>query len=56
MDSVSKGSEFVSYEYDGDPVTDKTLTGTVNHTLSYGYDNEFRVKTFTYAGRTETYT
>ncbi|MCP4349733.1 MAG: hypothetical protein GY795_29990, partial [Desulfobacterales bacterium] len=47
LDSVTKGSESVSYEYDGNLVTDKTLTGTVNHTLSYGYDNEFRVKTFT---------
>ncbi|MCP4113777.1 MAG: RHS repeat-associated core domain-containing protein [Desulfobacteraceae bacterium] len=54
--SVTKGSESVSYGYDGDIVTDETLTGTVNHTLSYGYDNEFSLKSFTYAGRTETYT
>ncbi|MCP4346125.1 MAG: hypothetical protein GY795_11445, partial [Desulfobacterales bacterium] len=32
------------------------MESNLDHTLSYGYDNEFRVKTFTYAGRTETYT
>lgn len=52
---ITKGSESVSYEYDGKLLTSETLSGTLNATLGYVYNNDFNVTEFSYAGDTESY-
>jgi RHS repeat-associated protein len=52
LDSVSKGTEAIRYGYDGSLVTSETLSGTLNQTLNYTYDNDFNLKSLTYAGGT----
>jgi RHS repeat-associated protein len=54
--SISKGAESITYGYDGKLVTSETLSGTVNQSLSYGYDNDFNMNSFTYAGDSHIYT
>lgn len=54
--SITKGTEIITYGYDGSLVTSETLSGTLNHTLSYTYNNDFNLKSFTYAGGTVNYT
>ncbi len=54
--TLSKSGETITYEYDGKLVTSETLGGTLNQSLSYTYNNDFNVKTFTFAGVTEQYT
>ena len=59
--SVTKGAEVISWDYEGPFTTTETTNGTLNQTLSYIYnndatDNDFMVDGFTYAGSTETYT
>ena len=53
--SVSKGTDAIVYEYDGKLVLAETLNGTINETLSYGYNNDFNMIRFTYAGGSEQY-
>ncbi|MBW1781774.1 MAG: SMP-30/gluconolactonase/LRE family protein [Deltaproteobacteria bacterium] len=53
--SVTKGSESISYTYDGSLMTSETLAGVLNQTLSYGYNIDFDLDSFTYAGHTESY-
>lgn len=55
LGSVSMGSEKISYGYDGKLVTSETLTGTLNQSLSYAYNNDFNLETFTYAGNSVSY-
>jgi RHS repeat-associated protein len=54
--SITKGSEKVSYTYDGSLLASEALTGTLGKTLSYAYDNDFNLKSFSYAGSTTSYT
>ena len=54
--SITKGTERIAYTYDGSLPTDITLSGTLNHSLSYTYNNDFLPETITYAGATEDYT
>jgi len=54
--SISKGAESITYGYDGSLVTSETLSGILNQTLSYGYNNDFNLSSFTYAGDTHIYT
>jgi len=56
IDSITNGTESISYGYDGKLVTSEALGGTLSQTLSYGYNNDFNVTSFTYAGNTESYT
>ncbi|OQX06606.1 MAG: hypothetical protein BWK80_50500, partial [Desulfobacteraceae bacterium IS3] len=56
VQSAGRGSETVTYGYDGSLVTSETLTGTLNRTLSYTYNNDFAAASFTYAGGTAGYT
>jgi len=56
VDSISKGTESITYEYDGPLVTSETLSGTLNQSLSYAYYNDFNLQSFTYAGNTHLYT
>jgi RHS repeat-associated protein len=53
--SISKGSESITYGYDGKLVTSETLNGTLNQTLGYTYNDDFNVTTFTYAGNAESF-
>jgi len=54
--SVAKIGEGISYGYDGSLLTSETLTGTVSHTLAYGYNSDFNLTSFTYAGETVNFT
>jgi len=56
VQSVGRGSETVTYGYDGSLVTSETLSGTLNSTLSYTYNSDFAAASFTYAGGTADYT
>jgi len=53
--SISKETESITYGYDGKLVTSETLSGTLNQSLSYGYNNDFNMNSFTYAGDTHMY-
>jgi YD repeat-containing protein len=53
--SVTKGSESISYGYDGPLVTSETTSGTLGTTLSYAYNNDFNLTGLTYAGAAESY-
>jgi len=55
IDSITKGAESISYGYDGKLVTSEVLSGTLNQSLDYTYNNDFDVSGFTYAGQTENY-
>ena len=55
-ESISKDAEVLTYGYDGKLVTSETLSGTLNQTLGYSYNNDFDLADFTYAGDTTNYT
>ena len=55
IESIAKGTESITYGYDGKLVTSETLTGTLNQSLAYTYNNDFDVSGFTYAGDTVSY-
>jgi RHS repeat-associated protein len=55
VDTITKGLESVSYGYDGSLVTAENLSGTLNNSLSYGYNGDFNLASFTYAGATISY-
>jgi len=55
VDSISKGAESNVYSYDGDLVTSETLSGTLNQSVDYTYNNDFDVASFAYAGSTINY-
>jgi RHS repeat-associated protein len=52
---VAKGTESVTYGYDGPLVTSEILAGTLAQILSYTYDNDFLVDGFNYAGSLTAY-
>ena len=56
LQSVTKDGESLTYDYDGSLLTAETLSGTLNAGLSYAYNNDFAVESFTYAGGTENLT
>jgi YD repeat-containing protein len=56
IDAITKGTESIAYGYDGKLVTSEALSGTLSQTLSYGYNNDFNLTSFTYSGGTESYT
>ncbi len=55
VDTITKGTEAITYGYDGALVTVENLSGTLNDGLSYGYDDDFNLTSFTYAGATISY-
>jgi RHS repeat-associated protein len=55
LESITKGSESITYGYDGSLVTSETLSGTLNQSLSTTYTNDFEISSFTYAGQTTNY-
>jgi RHS repeat-associated protein len=50
-----RGSEVATFTYDGSLVTADARHGSLETTLSWGYDNDFRPTSFTYAGGTVSY-
>jgi RHS repeat-associated protein len=54
--SITNGTDTISYEYDGKLVTSENLSGTLNESLGYTYNNDFNVSSFSYAGKTHIYT
>jgi RHS repeat-associated protein len=54
--SITKGSETITYDYDGKLVTSETLTGTLNQSLGYTYNDDFNLTSLNYSGGTESYT
>ena len=56
VDSITKGTEAISYGYDGPLVTSEILSGRLNESLSYSYNNDFNLTNFNFAGGTVVYT
>ena len=54
--SITTGTESITYGYDGKFVTSETLSGALNQSLGYIYNNDFNLSSFTYAGSTHLYT
>jgi len=55
VESIRKGSESIAYSYDGELITSETLSGTLNQSIDYTYNNDFDVAEITYAGDTVSY-
>jgi YD repeat-containing protein len=55
IESITKASESITYGYDGKLVTSETLSGILNQSLSYTYNDDFDVSTSSYAGGTVNY-
>jgi len=55
VESITKDTESISFEYDGKLITSETLSGTLNQSLNYSYNNDFDISSFTYAGAPVTY-
>lgn len=55
LSAVTKGPESIGYGYDGTLVISETLSGTLNQSTAYTYNNDFNVVGFAYAGGTEGY-
>ncbi len=55
VESITNGTDTITYGYDGKLVTSESLSGTLNQSLSYGYDNDFNLQSFTYAGNSHIY-
>ena len=55
VDTITKGSEEIAYGYDGSLVTSENLSGTLNESLSYAYNHDFNLQSFSYAGGAVTY-
>ncbi|MCI5118987.1 MAG: hypothetical protein D3913_13800, partial [Candidatus Electrothrix sp. LOE1_4_5] len=51
--SISKGTESLSYDYDGSLLLSETKNGTVNQVLEFSYNNDFDLSAISYAGATE---
>jgi len=56
IDSITKGSESITYEYDGKLITSETLGETLDQSLNYTYNNDYDVTAFYYAGSTVNFT
>jgi len=55
VDAISNGTDTVTYGYNGPLITSETMSGILNQSISYSYNNDFDLATFTYAGKTEGY-
>jgi RHS repeat-associated protein len=55
VDSITKGTEAITYGYDGKLVTSETMAGTLSQSLGYAYNKDFNLTGFTYAGNTTNY-
>ncbi|MCP4136470.1 MAG: hypothetical protein GY754_36210 [bacterium] len=55
LESLSKGGENIEYTYDGKLTTGITLSGSLNESLVYTYNNNFEKTGISYAGATTAY-
>jgi len=55
VESITNGTDTITYGYDGSMVTSETLAGNLNQVLGYTYNNDFNLTSFTYAGSTASY-
>ncbi|WLE95637.1 MAG: RHS repeat-associated core domain-containing protein [Candidatus Electrothrix communis] len=53
LGSISKGTESLSYAYDGSLLLTETKNGTLNQVLEFTYNNDFNLSAISYAGGTE---
>ena len=53
--AITKGSESIAYSYDGTLLTSITLSGTLNQSIAYSYNNDFLPLSITYAGSQTAY-
>ena len=53
---VEKGTEKISYGYDGSFLKTDSRTGLLNQTIGYTYDNDFRLASTTYGGSSQSLT
>jgi len=54
--SITKGTESITYRYDGKLVTSETISGPLSQSLGYAYNDDFNLTFFTYAGNTVNFT
>ncbi len=54
--NITKGTEGITYTYDGSLITSETLSGSLNQVLGYTYNNDFNIASLTYSGQTMNYT
>lgn len=50
IDSLSSGPQSLDFAYDGRLITEEQFSGTLNQTISYGYNHFFERTDVTYAG------
>ncbi len=55
VESITKGTESITYGYDGKLIASETMAGTLSQSLGYTYNNDFNLTGFTYAGNTVNY-
>ena len=55
LGSIGKGGETIAYAYDGFLPASETSSGTLNHTATYSYDNDFELIQASYAGEATGY-
>ena len=53
--AIESGNERFDFTYDGSLLTSVVQSGVLNQTLTYGYNSDLRVGSFTYAGGSEAY-
>ena len=54
LSSIARGSEALSYGYDGTLLTSVNQSGTLNQDISFGYNDDFRMASINYSDSTET--
>ncbi len=54
--AANKGTEKISYGYDGSFLKTDSRTGLLNQTIDYTYDNDFRLASTTYGGSSQALT
>ena len=50
LSSAVKGTESIAYTYDGSLLKTDTRTGLLTQSISYAYNNDFRLSSMTYSG------
>jgi len=55
LESMTNGTDTITYAYDGKLLTSETINGTLNQSLVYDYDDDFNIAAITYAGVTTGY-
>ncbi len=54
--NATRGTENIAYTYDGSLLTSDTRTGLLNQIIGYGYNNDFRLTSLSYAGASQSFT